>query len=169
MISRDALNKIKRFEGFAPLEYTCVAGKRTIGYGHVLRPDENYVAGVTEKQAEILLAQDVAAAEAVVDGGVEVDLCRRQREALVSFAFNVGARAFFLSSLRRVLNAGHYDQVPQQMMRWVYANGKICAGLVKRRRAEAFWFSGKTPAACQKKTERQKRSVFSSLKRKEKK
>ena len=119
MISRDALNKIKRFEDFAPLEYTCVAGKRTIGYGHVLRPDENYVAGVTEKQAEILLAQDVAAAEAVVDGSVEVDLCRRQREVLVSFAFNVGARAFFLSSLRRVLNAGHYDQVPKQMMRWV--------------------------------------------------
>lgn len=164
MISREALNKIKRFEGFSPLEYTCVAGKRTIGYGHVLRPDENYVAGVTEKSAEILLAQDVAAAESVVDGGVEVELSRRQREALVSFAFNIGARAFYLSSLRRVLNAGRYDQVPKQMMRWVYADGKICAGLVKRRRAEAVWFSGAAGASGRNETGRKKRPVFSSSK-----
>jgi len=52
MISKKGVELIKSFEGFAPLEYTCVAGKRTIGYGHVLGPEEKYVCGVCEREAE---------------------------------------------------------------------------------------------------------------------
>ena len=94
MISRKGIETIKTFEGFSPLEYTCVAGKRTIGYGHVLKPDESYVCGVSEKKAEQLLFQDLKTAEAAVDTLVKVPLKEYQKDALVSFVFNIGVYAF---------------------------------------------------------------------------
>ena len=74
MISEEGVEAVKKFEGFSPLEYTCVAGKRTIGYGHVLKPDESYVCGLNEKQAEELLTQDLIVIEEAVDTLVKVPL-----------------------------------------------------------------------------------------------
>lgn len=144
MISSKGMEAIKAFEGFSPLEYTCVAGKRTIGYGHVLNPDENYVCGLSEKEAEEQLGRDLSVIEAVIDTVVKVPLEEYQRDALVSFAFNIGLYAFQRSTLLKVLNAGNYDQVPKQMLRWVYVNGKPCYGLLRRRQAEVAIFENKT-------------------------
>ena len=130
MISEKCLDLIKKYEGFSPLEYICAAGRRTIGYGHCLEAGEEYPAGISEKFAEELLAKDLKSAEKAV-----------QREALVSFAFNVGAGNFKRSLLLRLLNEGGYDEVPDQLMRWIYANGSICAGLMRRRKAEAELFA----------------------------
>ena len=144
MISREGVEAIKFFEGYSPLEYTCIAGKRTIGYGHVLEPYENYVCGLSERQAEELLIRDLSLIEAVVDTSVKVPLETYQRDALVSFVFNIGAYAFRRSTLLKELNAGRYDQVPPQLLRWIYVNGKPCYGLVKRRHAEAAMFENKS-------------------------
>ena len=144
MISSKGVESIKSFEGFSPLEYTCVAGKRTIGYGHVLKPDESYVCGVSEKQAEDLLTRDLSVIEAAVDSAVKVPLKEYQRDALVSFAFNIGVYAFQRSTLLKELNTGNYDKVPQQLLRWVYVNGKPCCGLLRRRQAESAMFENKT-------------------------
>ena len=144
MISEKGVEAIKALEGFSPLEYMCVAGKRTIGYGHVLKPDESYVCGVSEKQAEKLLAQDLGAIESAVDSAVKVPLEEYQRDALVCFAFNIGIYAFQRSTLLKELNAGNYDKVPQQLLRWVYVNGKPCYGLLRRRQAEAAMFENRT-------------------------
>ena len=144
MISQKGVEAIKAFEGFSPLEYTCVAGKRTIGYGHVLKPDESYVCGLNEKKAEKLLAEDLSAVEAAVDLSVKVPLEEYQRDALVSFAFNIGVYAFQRSTLLKELNAGNYEKVPKQLLRWVYVNGKPCFGLFRRRQAEAAMFENKT-------------------------
>ena len=148
MISEKGIKAIKTFEGYSPLEYTCVAGKRTIGYGHVLKPDEVYVCGVSEQQAEKLLMQDLCMTEAAVDLLVDVPLKEYQRDALVSFAFNIGTYAFQRSTLLKELNAGNYEQVPKQLMRWIYTNGKPCYGLVRRRQAEAAMFENKTGRKC---------------------
>lgn len=144
MISEKGREAIKSFEGFSALEYTCVAGKRTIGYGHVLKPDEHYICGLSEKKAEELLVQDISAVEAAVDASVIVPLETYQRDALVSFAFNIGVYAFQRSTLLKKLNAGSYEQVPKQFLRWIYVNGKPCYGLLKRRQAEAAMFENKT-------------------------
>ena len=45
--------------------------------------------------------------------------------------------------LLKVLNEGKYDEVPEQIKRWNKANGKVLAGLVKRREAEALLFEDK--------------------------
>lgn len=144
MISKRGIEAVKAFEGFSPLEYTCVAGKRTIGYGHVLQPNESYVCGLSEKKAEELLIQDLALAEKAVDMLTAVPLEEYQRDALVSFVFNIGAYAFKRSTLLKVLNAAEYDQVPKQLLRWVYVNGKPCQGLIRRRQSEAALFENKT-------------------------
>ena len=143
MISEKGVEALKAFEGFSPLEYTCVAGKRTIGYGHILKPDENYVCGVSEKFAENLLAQDLSVIEAAVDNAVKVPLEEYQRDALVCFAFNIGIYAFRHSTLLKELNAGNYEKVPKQLLRWVYVNGRPCYGLLQRRQAEAAMFENK--------------------------
>ena len=140
MISKKGIDLIKAFEGFASLEYTCVAGKRTIGYGHVLGPDEKYVCGVCEREAEILLMRDLDMAEKAVEDLVEVPLSDYQKDALVSFVFNIGIRAFEKSTLLKKLNEGGYDQVPKQLQRWIYVNGRPCDGLMRRRKAEARLF-----------------------------
>ena len=43
----------------------------------------------------------------------------------------------------KVLNAGQYEEVPAQMMRWNKAGGKVLEGLTRRRQAEANLFMGK--------------------------
>lgn len=140
MISARGLELIKKYEGFSPLAYPCVAGKMTIGYGHVILPDEKFPCGVTENQAVELLLKDVAVAEKTVLAFVRVPLNRNQFDALISFVFNVGARNFALSSLLRALNGCRYEDCPAEIMRWVYAGGAVCAGLMRRRRAEADLF-----------------------------
>lgn len=151
MISKNALEFIKSFEGFASLEYTCVAGKRTIGYGHVLRPEEKYVCGVCEREAENILKKDLDIVEKALDRFVLVSLSGNQKDALISFVFNIGVQAFKKSTLLKELNQGHYEKVPQQLQRWIYVNGRPCNGLIRRRKAEANLFE---------KTTGRKRSVF---------
>ena len=43
----------------------------------------------------------------------------------------------------KVLNAGEYDEVPNQMLRWNKAGGKVLEGLTRMRQAEADMFCGK--------------------------
>jgi lysozyme len=57
--------------------------------------------------------------------------------AITDFAFNVGTGALRASTLRRRINAGQWDDVPAQLMRWVFAAGKRLRGLERRRAAEA--------------------------------
>jgi len=45
--------------------------------------------------------------------------------------------------LLNVLNAGEYENVPEQIKRWNKAGGKVLDGLIRRREAEALLFEGK--------------------------
>ena len=42
----------------------------------------------------------------------------------------------------KLLNAGDYHTVPNQMKRWNKAGGKVRQGLVRRREAESVLWSG---------------------------
>lgn len=144
MTSKAGLGLIKHFEGFSAKPYVCSGGKLTIGYGHVVKPHERarFERGITEKEAEVLLQDDVRAAEAAVARLISVPLSQGQFDALVSFTFNLGAGALERSTLRRRLNAEDYASVPSELSRWIYAGGKRLAGLKRRREAEAaLWMS----------------------------
>lgn len=142
-ISEQGLALIRRFEGFSATAYRCPAGRMTIGYGHVILPGERYPeTGISEPQAANLLRDDVRKAELALSRYVQVPLTQNQADALISFIYNIGAGAFARSTLRRVVNRGWHAEVPAQLRRWVFADGRALQGLVVRRAAEALMYMG---------------------------
>lgn len=137
--STKGLALIQVAEGFRPNAYICPAGVLTIGYGHT-GSDVTPGMVITEAQALALLRKDVASFEAAVSALVRVPLTQGQFDALVSFAFNLGAGALKASTLLRLLNGGDYAGAAAQFARWTKGGGKILPGLVKRRAAEARLF-----------------------------
>lgn len=139
-IERNGLELIKRFEGFMPKEYVCPAGKRTIGYGHVINTGESFDGGISKEQAERLLKEDVSASERAIERYVNVPLKHNQFDALVSFVFNVGIAAFSDSTLLEYLNKGDYVSAAGEFPRWCKVNKKGVKGLLNRRIEEMSLF-----------------------------
>lgn len=144
-VTEIGLSLIKRFEGFSPTIYICPAGYSTIGYGHLVRPEERQLFrdGVSEVWASQLLSTDVHTAETAVLRLITVPLTDGQFDALVSFTFNLGSGALQRSTLRRSINRSQHSEVPAQLCRWVWAAGKRSSGLIRRRQAEARRYTGK--------------------------
>lgn len=131
---------IKEHEGWSPVVYICPAGKRTIGYGHVIKPGESFQEPISRRQGLELLVSDVATAEAAVERLVTVPLTDNQFAALVSFTFNVGQGNLERSTLLRLLNEGLYLGAADEFPRWCRSKGQVLAGLVRRRAAERALF-----------------------------
>lgn len=132
---------IRHFEGLRLSPYHDDAGYPTIGYGHLLSKEKladlslwPSLLDVTD--ADDLLKTDVKLFEHAVARLISVPLSQGQFDALVSFSFNLGIGALKMSTLRHVLNQGHYYQVPHELRRWVFAGGQKLRGLVRRREAE---------------------------------
>lgn len=142
--SQNAIDLIKRFEGFSPEPYLCPAKVWTIGYGSTHGITKN-TPPVTEQQAEEMLLSDLREFEHDINDLVKVPLTQNQFDALVSFVYNVGSGAFRKSTLLRMLNQGKYDKVPYELARWNKAGGKILPGLTRRRAAEAALWSESEP------------------------
>jgi lysozyme len=133
---------IKQWEGLKLEAYLCPAGVWTIGYGHTGKAAREG-SRIIPAHAELLLKQDLRKFEAAINEAVEVPLEQHQFDALVSLVYNIGIGAFQKSTLLRVLNAGNYDAVPEQFMRWNKAGKRVLAGLVNRRAAEVgLWAKG---------------------------
>lgn len=133
--SEQGLALIRRFEGFAAVPYRCPAGYMTVGYGHVILPHERFDR-IDERTAAALLQEDVRIAEREVLRMISRIPHQGAFDALVSFTFNLGGAALQRSSLRRAINGGDDEEAARQWMRWVYAGGRMMAGLVRRREAE---------------------------------
>src|SRR5215470_8504274 len=74
--------------------------------------EQRYLNGVSKEEATRLLATELAEKQAAARSAVKVPLNQNQYDALVSFAYNVGAGAFQKSTLLKLLNQGKYDAVP---------------------------------------------------------
>jgi lysozyme len=153
-ISEAGIQLIKSFEGCHNSPYRCPAGLWTIGYGHVLYPDQarlktperasyalksehNRVWDADEIDA--LLAADLRKFEAGV-----LRLCPaavdRQLDALVSFSYNCGLGSLQSSTLRMKYNREDYDGAADEFLKWNKCGGKVLNGLVRRREAERALF-----------------------------
>lgn len=132
----DLLKILEEGKGFSSKSYLCPAGKRTIGYGHVILPDDNIIEPITEDQAEDILENDVVIAENVINKYVKVPLTQNQFDALVCFVFNVGKTNFKTSTLLKFINEQLWDKIPNQFMRWVYHDKILIKGLENRRKIE---------------------------------
>jgi lysozyme len=65
-------------------------------------------------------------------------ITQNQFNALVSFAYNLGAQSLKGSTLLKKVNANPNDPtIAVEFLKWVNAGGRKVAGLVRRREAEA--------------------------------
>jgi lysozyme len=129
---------VRQFEGCRLQAYLDSAGVPTIGVGHtrsVKMGDR-----CSQAQADLWLTQDLDDAGAAVASLVKVPLTQDQFDALTSFVFNLGIKRLAESTLLILLNKRDYHGAAAQFSRWVYADGKVLDGLVRRRAAEAKLF-----------------------------
>lgn len=139
-ISTQGVKFIKAFENLALKPYLCPAGHLTIGYGHLIRDDENFLC-ITEDQAEELFIKDLNKSENIIIRLTNVSLKQNQFDSLVSFVFNIGGAAYQRSTLRSKLNRREeVEVIAKEFLRWVYVRGQIMPGLVKRRHCESALF-----------------------------
>jgi lysozyme len=139
------LKLIMQFEGLRLKAYLCPAGVWTIGYGHTSAaglPEVREGMRISAQEAEEILRRDLAGFETAVAGMVGTELTQAQFDVLVSFTYNCGVGALKGSTLLKRVNAGAFDAVPAELMKWTKAKGKELPGLVRRRRAEAALWRG---------------------------
>ena len=145
--SQNGLEFIARWEGCVLKPYKDIAGLRTIGIGHLIKPGEVFPDGVeiTKEKAYEILAADVKLCEDSIKSRIKVPLNQNQFDALVSFGFNCGTGVYALSSACKALNNGDYASVPAKLLDWSRAriNGvlQVNKGLYNRRLSEGQLFS----------------------------
>ena len=130
---------LKFFEGCKLTAYQDSVGVWTIGYGHTKGVYEGMT--ITQEEAEQMLLTELEEYEGYVEKYVTVPLTQNQFDALVVWVYNLGPTNFRNSTLLKELNAGNYTAAGQEITRWNKAGGKVLAGLVRRREAEARLFN----------------------------
>ena len=153
--SEKGIKLIKHFEGCHLKPYLCPALLWTVGYGHVLYPEQNRLPLAQRKsynlkiehfrnweQSEVdaLLKQDLQRFERGVLRYITVPLKQNEFDALVSFSFNLGLGTLQRSSIRSKLNRGDKEGAIETLLKYCRAGGKILKGLQRRRAAEADLF-----------------------------
>ena len=118
----------------------------TIGYGHLIKPGEDFRSGISESEATELLRADVVMAERVVQKSVIVLLTQNQYDALVIFAYNIGPKNFANSTVVKYINncdfhSFRYPTLESAWMAWNKSCGRERLGLTKRRKAEWVLFN----------------------------
>lgn len=127
----------------------------TEGYGHLmiylgkpLRGGENeeIVYSIseikTEKQAELVLSQDLEECEYMIHK-LNLQLTQYQFDAIVSFSFNVGGGAFKNSTLLKMIKNELWSDnnlIRDEFLKWKYSDRIILKGLYNRRKSEAGLF-----------------------------
>ena len=117
-ISDKGLAVLKLREGSRNKAYKDVKGVWTIGVGHT-GPEVQEGLVWTDQQILDVLKQDVKVAEQGLTDNVRVALSQNQFDALVSFIFNVGVKAFRRSTMLKYINVGEFGLAAQQFDRWV--------------------------------------------------
>ena len=130
---------LKFFEGCKLTAYQDSVGVWTIGYGHTKGVYEGMT--ITQEEAEQMLLTELEEYEGYVEKYVTVPLTQNQFDALVVWVYNLGPTNFRNSTLLKELNSGNYTAAGKEITRWNKAGGKVLAGLVKRREAEAKLFN----------------------------
>ena len=155
-IGQAGLALIKQYEGCRLAAYRCAAGVWTIGYGHTAGIHSGMT--ITQAQADAYLQQDIAKFEGLLTYPsnfamscchvlpqdvnnpayvpIPAKLNQNQFDALVSFAFTLGA-----GNLRKLCKGRTAAQIAQAMTQYCKANGKVLAGLRRRRAAEQALFN----------------------------
>ena len=147
-----AIELIKKYEGFRADPYICPAGVATIGYGNTYYPDGRKVQmgdpAVSFQDAEsmlrVVVEKDfVSVLEKTIPHWDEMS--NGKRSALISFAYNLGARFYGadgFNTISRVLREKKWDEVPEALLLYRNPGSAFEEGLRRRRTEEGeVWLS----------------------------
>lgn len=136
-----------RFEGYYSHPYLCPAGVPTIGYGAT-----HYLDGRRVKMTDPPISKEAAyrllllMIERTYLPAV-LKVCPRlinesaeMLAAIIDWTFNLGAGNLRASTMAKRINAGAWDAVPAEIMKWNKAGGRVLRGLTLRREAEVRLF-----------------------------
>lgn len=155
------IDMVKAHEGLRTSAYLDPVGIPTICYGHT-GPEVKIGLRYTVQRCEAILLEDLATHRKGVEKCVTAPLTGNQRDAIVSFAFNIGVTKFCASTMAKKLNRRDYIGAADELPKWVNGTydrpqknlqcrpikaGYACVlpGLVKRRTAERNLFLTITP------------------------
>lgn len=150
-ITPKGLDFIKRKEGYFDKAYLCPAGVWTIGWGSIRWSATQPVRKgdtCTPDQAERLLLREIQRVEDAIEATVKVPLTPGQADCLISLFYNIGigwltgGKNQKQATLVKYVNAGKFDLVPTEILKFKNANGKPLKGLIIRRQEEVreLWF-----------------------------
>jgi len=151
--SQAGLDVIKAFEGFRGRSEALPNGRWIIGYGHMRRAREGL--RVSEAEAEAILREyDLPPVERFVMRCVLAPMSQNEFDALVSLAFNIGAKAFASSDVVASMNGGNRLEAAEAFDHWrrakIGGRIQIVDALVRRRASEKALFlnaPGRMPVA----------------------
>lgn len=144
-LNKAGIDLIKQFEGLSLTAYPdpATGGEPfTIGYGHTggVKPKDV----ITMQMAEGYLIQDLKkfcdGVTKLLNDKVIDKITDNSFSAMVSLAYNIGLGNFSKSTLLRRVNESKFMLAASEFERWSRANGKVMAGLMRRRRAERDLF-----------------------------
>jgi GH24 family phage-related lysozyme (muramidase) len=148
-VPQEALDLIKKYEGFRAGPYICPAGVATIGYGNTYYPRTGAKVKMTDTPvtpdgAELMLKECV---EKDFVSALEKDIpdwdemSDGQKSALISFAYNLGANFYgdtdnFGSITRALSSKANWPQVPEMLLKYRNPGSAFEEGLRRRRTEE---------------------------------
>lgn len=140
-ISAHALESMALYEGFRANAYPDPGSRDghpwTIGFGST-GPDIRKGMVWTRRQAMDRMLQDVRRFEDGVEKAIgDAPTTQAQFDAFVHFAYNIGIAAFSRSTLLKKHKAGDYAGASREFGRWNKNDGKVMAGLTRRRNEES--------------------------------
>ena len=141
-VSDKGLSFIQKYEGFRARPYRDTHGKWAIGYGDTRGIGPNTRPITRKKAARKLkrrLDRDFFPAIRLLPTFEQ--LSQDQVDALLSFTYNVGPGALSdQTRVGRALRRGALRKAADGLLDWDKSEGKVLAGLSKRRRAERSLF-----------------------------
>ena len=132
--SKEGIEMITKYEGFRSKPYND-RGHLAIGYGHQIKPGENFTT-ITKDYAKKLLEEDLKIAEDAVKKYISPNIKQNEFDSLVSFTYNLGGGSLQKSTLRKKVNLGDKIGASREFGKWINSGDDKPEGLVKRRNAE---------------------------------
>jgi lysozyme len=138
--STNGLSFISKHEGWSATAYMDANDGWTIGFGHLIQePAESYLINktITKYEGLALMRADTSFAASVIRSNVKPPLNQNQFDALVSLVYNIGIDLFKNSTvLKRINSMDTPERISEAWKRFNKDDGKVLAGLVKRRAEE---------------------------------
>ena len=102
-INQTLVDYIKDHEGFRHNMYYCLGGKPTIGWGHVIKPNEQWLYnGITQYQGDSILYKDIQIRSTIIDRlniQHNLNLTLNQKASLIHFIYALGEGRLYGSDL----------------------------------------------------------------------